>query len=78
MRVENRLLLLLAAKMTREGRMISLAELARQTGMTRQNARKWATNRIKCFPGETINALCDYLECTPGDLIVRTNQQVRQ
>lgn len=75
MAVENRLVELLTAKMAREKRLIPVAEVAEKTGMTRQNASRWVHNRVKCYPASTIDSLCDYFGCTPGDLIIRKGGQ---
>lgn len=73
--VEIHLSELLADKMAREKRAISMAEVARQTNMTRQNVAKWFNNRVKCPPLQTIGVLCQYFECKPGDLIVMREGQ---
>jgi DNA-binding Xre family transcriptional regulator len=73
---ELRLVDLLADKMKREQRPISVAEVARQCGMSRQNADKWFQNKIKCPPLRTIALLCVYFDCTPSDLIVLRKDRV--
>jgi putative transcriptional regulator len=73
---ELRLNDLLADKMKREHRRISVAEVARQTQMSRQTASRWFNNQIKCTPLQTIAALCLYFNCTPNDLIVVRRDQV--
>jgi DNA-binding Xre family transcriptional regulator len=70
--VENRVIDLIADKMKREQRLISVTEVARECGMSRQNAIKWLNNKIKCYPAETLAAFCQYFNCTPGDLLVLT------
>jgi len=69
---------LLAAKQAREHRHISIAEVARQTNMSRQSASKWFKNRVKTYHSKTIAALCQYFECTPNDLIVIKSAEVGQ
>jgi len=75
---EIRLVPLLAAKMERENRRISVAEVARHTKMSRQSAIKWFNNQVKCYPAKTIQALCDYFNCTPNDFIIVKGVEVQQ
>lgn len=70
MLVENRLIDLLADKMKRERRVIPMAEVAKECGMSRQNISKWFNNHVKSYPTQSIAAFCTYFNCTPGDLIV--------
>jgi DNA-binding Xre family transcriptional regulator len=69
--VRNRLKELIIEKMRRENVIIKEADVARATGMTRQNVNKWMNNQIKMYSAEAINSLCGYLDCSVGDLIVR-------
>lgn len=68
--VQNRLGDLLADKMKREQRPISIAEIARACGLSRQSAHKWVNNKIKSCRFETLAAFCEYFDCAPGDLII--------
>ena len=44
--------------------------LAKQTGMSHQNITKMAHNQAKGIRLETLEALCQVLDCTPNDLFV--------
>ena len=44
--------------------------LAKQTGMSHQNITKMAYNQAKGIRLETLEALCQVLDCTPNDLFV--------
>lgn len=68
--MRNRLKELVIEKMGREKVIIKEADIARATGMTRQNINKWMNNQIKMYSGEAISSLCNYLNCKVGDLIV--------
>lgn len=53
----------------RERRRITLNEVSRETGISRPTL-----TRISNVPGyntntDTVNALCKYFECTPGELL---------
>lgn len=60
---------LLDDKSFREGRRITLNEVSEKSGIARATV-----NRIANTPGyntttNNLDALCAYLECTPGDLL---------
>ncbi|MBR1689891.1 MAG: helix-turn-helix domain-containing protein [Oscillibacter sp.] len=44
--------------------------LSRQTGISHQNLTKMANHKTKAVRLETIEILCQVLECTPNDLFV--------
>jgi putative transcriptional regulator len=78
MLVQNRLNELLADKMQRERRAISMSEVAKACGMSRQNIHRWINNRVKSCPFDTMAAFCLYFECTPNDLFVVKRGDVAQ
>jgi putative transcriptional regulator len=63
-RVECRLDALLA------DRGMTVAELARRVGVTVVNLSVLKNNRAKAIRFSTLTAICDALECSPGDLLV--------
>ena len=73
MTIYNRFLTLLAEKGIRENRRISIAEVSRETGITRSTLQGWANNTISRFDAPVIEALCLYFDCEPGNLIERTS-----
>lgn len=60
---------LLAEKEVRENTRYSVADVARQTGLSRQGAYAWLDGRIRTVRLETLEAICRFLECQPGDLL---------
>lgn len=42
-----------------------------QLGLSYQNFNRLVTNQTKAIRFETLEALCDILDCTPNDLFVR-------
>ena len=44
-------------------------ELAEYVGITEQNISLIKTGRVKGIRFSTLEKMCDFLECTPGDLI---------
>ncbi|WP_028521244.1 helix-turn-helix domain-containing protein [Ruminococcus flavefaciens] len=49
-------------------RKMSLNELAEKIGMTNVNLSNLKTGKMKGIRFETMNAICEALECQPGDL----------
>ena len=49
-------------------RKISLNELAEKIGMTNVNLFNLKTGKMKGIRFETMNAICEALDCQPGDL----------
>ena len=68
MTVNNRFGVLLAEKSANEKRRISIAEVARSTGIDQRTLGKWANNTLTRFDAPVIDALCRYFDCQPGDL----------
>ncbi len=70
-RVVSRLSELLAAKARREGRgRISIAQVCEETGLARTTVDGYAHNTVTRYDAPVLLALCDYLGCEPGDLLV--------
>lgn len=49
-------------------RKISLNELAEKIGMTNVNLSNLKTGKMKGIRFETMNEICEALDCQPGDL----------
>ena len=49
-------------------RKMSLNELAERIGMTNVNLSNLKNSKMKGIRFETMNAICETLECQPGDL----------
>lgn len=50
-------------------REMTLTELAKRVDMTLANLSILKNNRAKAIRFSTLTAICDALECTPGDLL---------
>ena len=50
-------------------RKMSSKELARAIGITEANLSLLKRGKVKGVRFETLAAICDYLECQPGDLL---------
>ena len=69
-KVYNRFRVLLAEKAEKEQHNIPLTEVERQTGIAWTTLQAWANNKVTRFDVPVIIALCDYLNCNLGDLII--------
>jgi len=70
MPIINRFGNLLADKKTREKRNIPLTEVEAKTGITRKTLTAWENNKVQRYDASTVETLCRYFGCQPGDLIV--------
>ena len=52
-----------------ESRGLTLTELANRVGITLVNLSVLKNNRAKAIRFSTLEALCDVLDCQPGDLM---------
>ncbi|MHC1748253.1 MAG: helix-turn-helix domain-containing protein [Cellulosilyticaceae bacterium] len=50
-------------------RKMSVTELSEKLGMTMANVSNFKNQRAKAFRFSTLNALCEILDCQPGDLL---------
>ena len=50
-------------------RKISLNELAEKVGIANVNLSKIKTGKISAIRFSTLNAICDVLDCQPGDIL---------
>lgn len=69
-RVENRFEELLAEKRRRERKKWSYREIAEVTGISPSTLTRFARQRHEQFDAGTLAKLCDFLDCTIGDLLV--------
>ncbi|QYH36814.1 helix-turn-helix transcriptional regulator [Salinibacterium sp. M195] len=54
-------------------REMTLTELSRRTGISTVNLSLLKNNHAKAIRFTTLNAICDALNCAPGDIITRTS-----
>jgi putative transcriptional regulator len=50
-------------------RKVRSKELAEAIGLTEQNLSVLKTGKAKAIRLTTLNAICDYLQCQPGDIL---------
>lgn len=51
-------------------RKVKSRDLAAHVGITETNLSLLKSGRVKGIRFETLDAICDYLDCQPGDLLV--------
>ncbi len=64
-------------KNVRESRGLSQFDLAKNSGMSPQNIQKLEQGRSKGIQLDTLDALCDALECEINDILVRAKARVK-
>ena len=55
-------------------RKISSRELARAIGITEANLSLLKTGKVKGVRFETLAAICEFLNCQPGDILVFSDE----
>lgn len=60
---------LMGEKAQREMRRITLRTVADETKLTRHTVYAMADDTIKEFPKNALAKLCEYFECSPGELL---------
>ena len=56
-------------------RRLTLTDLADRVGITIANLSILKTNKARAVRFSTLDALCRELQCQPGDLLVRTEEE---
>jgi putative transcriptional regulator len=68
--IVNRLKVLIAEKELREGRKLTYRTIAQDTGIATSTLTAYATQKVNRFDAPTLEALCKYFDCQPGDILV--------
>ena len=55
-------------------RKISLNELAARVGISNVNLSNLKTGKVKAIRFSTLDAICDVLDCQPGDILEYTRE----
>ena len=58
-------------------RKISLNELAQKVGISNVNLSNLKTGKVKAIRFSSLDAICDVLDCQPGDIIEYRREQER-
>lgn len=54
-------------------RKISLNELSKKVGISNVNLSNLKTGKVKAIRFSTLNAICEVLDCQPGDILEYDN-----
>ena len=68
--MKSNLAVLLAERQKRTGKRQSFRAIARETGVNEYTVRGLANDTLSEYPRKAIAAICLYLDCTPGDLLI--------
>ncbi len=68
--MKSNLAVLLAERQRKSGKRTSIRSIAQATGLNEYTVRGFANDTLSEYPRRAIDALCRFLECTPGDLLV--------
>ena len=56
-------------------RKMKLNDLAQQVGITPQNLSVLKSGRAKAIRFSTLDAICDALQCSPGDILIHHTEE---
>ena len=70
MTIYNRLKILIAEKEFREDRKLTYRTISEETGISTSTLTLYMRQGVGAFDTGTIETLCKYFGCQPGDLIV--------
>jgi putative transcriptional regulator len=66
----NRFRILLAERELKQGRSISLRQVACETQLSQYTVNGFANNSLKSIPLDALESICRYFGCQPGDLLI--------
>lgn len=73
MTIYNRLKILIAEKEFREKRKLTYRTISEETGISTSTLTLYMRQGVGAFDTGTLETLCNYLNCQPGDLIIYTD-----
>jgi putative transcriptional regulator len=73
--IKNKFALLLSRKRAKESRRITMNEVARATGISRQTLYKWEDGSVERFETRVVSVLCQYFGVGIGDLLEYVEDQ---
>lgn len=73
MAIRSNLQVLHSLKEAAEGRRIPYREVVKKAGVTKAQLSYYMNDKIDNFNRFTLDKLCEYYECEPGDILVRDN-----
>ena len=71
------LMILLRLDRVMADRKISLNELSERVGISNVNLSKMKTGKISAIRFSTLDAICNVLDCQPGDILEYVREQLK-
>lgn len=78
MAIYNRLKILIAEKEFREGRKLTYRTISQETGISTATLVLYMKQGVKNIDTGTLEKLCEYLDCQPGDLLMYSPEPPEQ
>jgi putative transcriptional regulator len=75
MAVRSNLRVLHSLKEAKEARRIPYREVSEYTGIAGSTLSALMNNKVTLFYADTLDRLCSFYQCEPGDIIVRVREK---
>lgn len=73
--MESNLRVLVAQKEQRERRTLGIRTIAKESGASRSAVERLLNNSIKQVPLDDLTALCLWMPCQPGDILILVERE---
>jgi putative transcriptional regulator len=73
--VESNLRVLIAAKEQRDRRTLGIRTIAKESGASRSTVERLLNNTMKQVPLDDLGAICRWVPCAPGDVLVMVERE---
>lgn len=77
MAIRSNLRVLHSLKEAKEARRIPYREVSERTGIAASTLSALMNDKVTLFYSDTLDRLCAFYQCEPGDIIVRVKQKER-
>ena len=67
--VRTRIVELMARKQEKTRKIVDVATIMENTGLSRPTVTNWVKGRVRRFDEDTIVRFCEYFDCDVGDLM---------
>jgi putative transcriptional regulator len=71
MPIRNRIRALMGERETKTGQRITAKAICQVTGITEKTLSRLINNETARVDFETLERLCEYFDCQPGDILIR-------
>lgn len=77
MAIRSNLQVLHSLREAKEARKIPYREVSAKTGVAASTISALMNDKVTLFNADTLDRLCQFYECEPGDIVVRVKDQER-